>query len=284
MTPQSQQLALAMAALAACGSPAGSTAGSTTPAAPGRHASIGPLRMYHEVHGAGEPVVLLHGGGSTIQTSFGRLLPRLAAARQVIAVELQAHGRTADVDRPLSFTQDADDVAALLQQLGIAGADVIGFSNGATTAVHLAIRHPAAVRKLVLISGTLSAAGMLPELREAFKAEPSVDNMPPSLRSAYEAVAPRPQDLPIMVEKGALRMRNFEDIPPAAVRALEAPALVIAGDRDVIRPEHTVEMFRTFRHGSLAILPGTDHMQIMDRDDLLWPLIAPFLDAPPPVH
>ncbi len=278
MTPQSQQLAFALAALAACGSPAASAPGSTARPAAGRYASIGPLRMYYEVHGTGEPVVLIHGGGSTIRTSFGRLLPRLAATRHVIGVELQAHGHTADVDRPLTFTQDADDVAALLQQLGIARADVIGYSNGATTAVHLAIRHPAAVRKLVLISGALSAAGLLPELREAFKAEPSPESMPENVRAAYLAVAPRPQDLAIMVAKSTLRMRNFEDIPPAAVRALEAPALVIAGDRDVIRPEHTVEMFRTFRHGALAILPQTDHMQIVDRD--LWPIIAPFLDAP----
>ncbi len=270
---------LAMAAMAACGSQAGSTPTPTTPAA-GRHASIGPLRMYYEVHGSGTPVVLIHGGGSTIQTSFGRTLPRLAASHQVIAVELQAHGHTADVDRLLSFTQDADDVAGLLEQLGIAGADIIGYSNGATTAIQLAIRHPGAVRKLVLISGIMSAAGLIPGLHEGFREPPSVDNMPADLRAAYEAVAPRPQDLPIMVAKSTDRMRDFEDIPPSAVRKLTAPALIIAGDRDVITAEHAVEMSRTFQHGALAILPQTDHMQIVDRDDLLMPIIARFLDGP----
>jgi len=282
MTPRPMVL---LAAMGACSPPTGSSsapASRSTPPAAGRYASIGPLRMYHEVHGAGAPVVLIHGGGSTIQTSFGRTLPALAATHEVIAVELQAHGHTADVDRPLSFTQDADDVAALLQQLGIAGAAVIGFSNGATTAVQLAIRHPRLVGKLVLISGLLFADHLSPELRKGFELEPSVDNMPADLRAAYLAVAPRPQDLPIMVEKSHHRMRDFADIPPAAVRAIEAPALVIAGDNDVIRPEHTVEMFRAFRSGAVAILPQTDHMQIMERDDLLMPIITPFLDGPAP--
>ncbi len=240
--------------------------------------------MYYEVHGTGAPVVLLHGGGSTIQTSFGRLLPRLAVRHQVIAVEMQGHGRTADIDRPLTFAQDADDVATLLQQLRIAQADFIGYSNGGTTAVQIAIRHPKLVRKLVLISGALSAGGLTPELRETFKREPTPEDMPPSLRAAYLAVAPRPQDLPVLVAKSVRRMRDFQDIPPAEVRAIDAPALVIGGDLDVVRPEHTVEMFRTFRHGALAILPGTDHMQIVERDDLLMPIIAPFLDAPASVR
>jgi pimeloyl-ACP methyl ester carboxylesterase len=238
--------------------------------------------MYYEVHGTGAPVVLLHGGGSTIQTSFGRLLPRLAARHQVIAVEMQGHGRTADIDRPLTFTQDADDVAALLQQLGIAHADFIGYSNGGTTAVQIAIRHPRVVRRLVLISGALNRAGLTAELRESFDREPTPESMPPSLRAAYLAVAPRPQDLPVLVAKSVRRMREFEDIPPAAIRAIDAPALVIGGDLDVVRPEHTVEMFRTFRHGALAIFPRTDHLQIIERDDLLMPIIAPFLDAPAP--
>jgi pimeloyl-ACP methyl ester carboxylesterase len=247
-------------------------------AAQRHHATIGPLRMYYEVDGSGPPVVLIHGGGSTIQTSYGRLLPRLASRHQVIAVELQGHGHTADVDRPFAFAQDAADVAALLQQLGIAGADVIGYSNGATTAVHLALRHPRAVRRLVLLSGALRRGGLTDELLAGFEREPSPDDMPPSLREAYLAAAPRPQDLPVMVAKSWQRMRGFEDIPTAAVQALDVPALVIAGDADVVRVEHTVEMFRAFRHGALAILPRTDHMQVVERD--LMPLIAPFLDEP----
>jgi pimeloyl-ACP methyl ester carboxylesterase len=263
MTPPSQQLV-----------------GSKGHAAVGRYADIGPLHMYYEVHGKGAPVVLVHGGGSTIQTSFGRLLPRLAMGHQVIAVELQGHGHTADVDRPLSFAQDADDVAALLQQLGVAHADFIGYSNGGTTSVQIAIRHPSVIRRLVLISAAIARAGLTPELRETFDREPRPEGMPASLRAAYLAVAPRPQDLPVIVAKSVRRMRDFADISPTAVRAIDAPALVISGDLDVVRPEHSVEMFRTFRHGALAILPWTDHMAVVEREELLMPIIAPFLDAP----
>jgi len=245
---------------------------------PGRYARIGPLRMYYELHGAGAPVVLLHGGGSTIQTSFGRLLPRLAPKHRVIAVELQGHGHTADVDRPLSFTQDADDVAALLQQLGIVQADFIGYSNGATTSIQIAIRHPPLVRRLVLVSGALAASGFTPALRASFEQPPTVESMPEVLRAAYLAVAPRPEDLPTLVAKSVRRMRAFEDIPAATVRAIDAPVLVISGDQDVVRPEHSVEMARTFRHAALAILPATDHMRIVEREDLLMPMIAPFLE------
>jgi len=274
----SRELAAVGLALAACSAPEGPAPGSAAQPEAGRYAVIGPLRMFYEVHGTGTPVVLIHGGGSTIQTSYGRLLPRLAAKHRVIAVELQGHGHTADVDRPLTFTQDADDVAALLKQLGIARADFIGFSNGATTAVQIAIRHPKLARKLVLISGILSGAGMRPELKKNFEREATPDDMPGSLRSAYLAVAPRPEDLPAVVTKSVRRMRHFEDIPLAAVRAIDAPALVIAGDDDVARPEHTLEMSRAFRRGSLAILPQTDHMQIMERDELLLPMIIPFLE------
>jgi pimeloyl-ACP methyl ester carboxylesterase len=279
LSPPTQRLAATVLAVAGWSSTAAPAPPSNPP--PGRYARIGPLRMYYEVQGAGAPVVLLHGGGSTIQTSFGRLLPRLALSHRVIAMELQGHGHTADVDRPLSFTQDADDVAALLQQLGIARADFIGYSNGATTAVQIAIRHPRLVGRLVLISGAIAAAGFTPELRASFDRPPAAENMPEVLRTAYLAVAPRPEDLPTLVAKSVRRMREFEDIPPSAVRAIDAPALVIGGDRDVVRPEHTVEMFHIFRRGVLAILPATDHMQIVEREDLLVPIIAPFLDAPP---
>jgi len=112
------------------------------------------LKMYYEIHGSGRPLVLLHGGGSTIESTFGRILPDLAKAHQVIAVELQAHGHTKDIDRPLSFERDADDVAALLKQLNIDKAEIMGFSNGGTTALQIAIRHPGLVNKLVLASAT----------------------------------------------------------------------------------------------------------------------------------
>ena len=129
---------------------------------PGNFAAVNGLKMYYEVHGSGSPLVLLHGGGSTIESTFGRILPELARAHQVIAVELQAHGHTLDIDRPLSFEQDADDVAALLKQLKIEKADIMGFSNGGTTALQIAIRHPELVNRLALLAAAFKRSGMQP--------------------------------------------------------------------------------------------------------------------------
>src|SRR5687768_5323976 len=128
----------------------------------GHYAEVNGSKLYYEVHGAGKPLVLIHGGGSTITTTFGRILPELAKRHRVIAVELQAHGHTLDIDRPLSFEQDADDVAALLSQLHIDKADFFGFSNGGTTCLQIAIRHPKRVGKLVLASTIYKRDGMQP--------------------------------------------------------------------------------------------------------------------------
>ena len=126
----------------------------------GKYAAVNGLKMYYEIHGSGTPLVLLHGGGSTITSTFGRILPDLAKTHQVIAVELQAHGHTKDIDRPLSFEQDADDVAVLLRQLQIKKANFLGFSNGGTTCLQIAIRHPELVNKLVVGSAIYKRDGM----------------------------------------------------------------------------------------------------------------------------
>src|SRR5436190_7519316 len=128
----------------------------------GHYAEVNGLKMYYEVHGSGRPLVLIHGGGSTIESTYGRVLPEFAKAHRVIAIELQAHGHTPDIDRPLSFEQDADDVASLLEQLKIEKAAIMGFSNGGTTALQLAIRHPGMISKLVLASTTYKREGMQP--------------------------------------------------------------------------------------------------------------------------
>jgi len=142
------------------------------------------LKMYYEVHGHGFPLVLIHGGGSTIGTTFGRILPILAKTHMVIAVELQAHGHTADIDRPLSFEHDADDVAALLKQLRISKADIFGFSNGASTTLELAIRHPELVNKIVVASTFYKRDGAYPWFWEGMK-HPTFEQMPQPLKDAY---------------------------------------------------------------------------------------------------
>ncbi len=248
--------------------------------AEGRYAPVNGLKMYYEVHGAANenpPLVLLHGGGSTIETSFGDVLQSLARTRQVIAFEQQGHGRTADVDRPFSFERSADDAAALLRYLGIEKADFYGYSNGGSIALQIAIRHPSLVRKMVVAAAMFRNDGLAPELRKSLE-HATPDNMPAELREAYLRVAPHP-DLSTFVAKSARRMLDFKDMRAEDIQSIHAPTMVLIGDADVVRPEHAVEMFRLLPHAQLAVLPGTDHMALVRRADLLLPMISKFLDA-----
>ncbi|MNF66798.1 2-hydroxymuconate semialdehyde hydrolase [compost metagenome] len=248
------------------------------------YAPVNGLRIYFEIHGVAHPtqppLVLLHGGGDTILTSFGQILPVLARARQVIAFEQQGYGHTADIaDRPFSFEQSADDTAALLEYLQIEKADLFGFSNGGTIALQVAVRHPDVVRKLVLASALVKRDGAYPWLWDAMD-NARLENMPQELQQAYLEVAPQPENLRMMHDKAAQRVRDFKDIPADAIGSIAAPTLVVVGDADVIRPEHAVEMFRFLPHAQLAVLPGTDHMQVTARTGWLVPMISGFLDAP----
>lgn len=221
----------------------------------GNYAAVNGLKLYYEIHGDGSPLVLLHGGGSTIETTFGRVLPEFAKSRRVIAVELQAHGHTLDVDRPLSFEQDADDVAVLLKLLKIERADFMGFSNGATTCLQIAIRHPQLVNKLVLVSALYKRDGTLPGFFDGFK-DASLLSMPKPLQEAYLKANPDPKGLQAMFDRDVARMAGFKDISDADIKAIQAPALIINNDADVILPEHALELSRTLQLGKLAILPG----------------------------
>jgi len=249
------------------------------------YAPVHGLRIYYEIHGvkhAGQPpVVLLHGGGDTIETSFGAILPELARHRQVIAFEQQGYGHTADVvDRPFTFEGSADDTAALLEYLHVERADLFGYSNGGTIALLVAIRHPQVVRKLVLVSALFARDGADPWFWEAME-HATLETMPEELKEAYLAVAPHPENLRLFHDKAARRMRDFQDVPKEAIRGVTAPALVVAGDADVIRPEHAVETFRLLPNAQLAILPATDHMAITKRTEWLVRMVVELLDAVP---
>ena len=220
------------------------------------YAPVNGIRMYYEIHGEGQrPVVLIHGGGSTIESSFHYLLPLLAAHRRVIAVELQAHGRTSDRDSPESFQQDADDVAALLRYLQIGKADFLGFSNGGSTVLQIAIRHPDLVDKIVPISGVYRRDGLVPGFFESMP-KATLDVMPAILREDFLKETPDTAKLLVMFQKDKQRMIDFKDWSDDDLRSIKAPAMIISSDRDVIMPEHTLRMARVIPGARLVILPG----------------------------
>ncbi|MCL5108955.1 MAG: alpha/beta hydrolase [Chloroflexi bacterium] len=255
------------------------------------YAPVNGLEMYYEIHGAGRPLVLLNGSLSATGTSFGRLLPALAETRRVISLEQQAHGHTADVDRPLTISQMADDSVAALRQLGIEEADFFGYSLGAGVALEIALRYPDVARKLVLASVTYNREEFHPGLLEGIEGLRPEQMVGTPWQEEYARIAPRPEDWPKLVARVKELDRNLQDWPAEAVRSLRAPVLLIIGDSDIVRPEHAVEMFRLLGGGvagdsaglprsQFAVLPGTTHVSLVERADLLLAIIPPFLDAP----
>jgi pimeloyl-ACP methyl ester carboxylesterase len=221
----------------------------------GNYAPINGLNLYYEVYGTGIPLVLVHGGGSTINTSFGNIIPLLAKDRQVIAVETQSHGRTFDIDRAFTFEQDADDLAALLNHLQIAHADFMGFSNGGTVCLQMAIRHPQMVNKLIPASACYSRAGMPAGFWDGML-HATLDNMPQPLKDAYLQVNPNPEGLVAMFNRDKNRMLTFKDIDEDDLKTIAAPTLVVNAYNDVILPEHALALARMLPNAQLVVLPG----------------------------
>lgn len=255
------------------------------------HAPVNGIRMYYEVHGpvSGMPLVLLHGGGSTIDSTFGRILPLFAQNRRIIALEEQGHGRTTDRDAPVRFESSADDVAALLRFLKVDRADFFGFSNGASVGLQVAIRHPALVHKLVFASSMTRRDGAQPQFWE-FMQQARFSNMPQSLKDAFLRVNPDERELRTMHDKDADRMRNFRDVPDEQLRSVRAPTLIMLGDRDVVRVEHAIVLSRLIPDARLLILPAAhgDYLEevVTVRSDCRYPelsaaLIEEFLDLEP---
>ncbi len=219
------------------------------------YAAVNGINLYYEIYGEGEPLVLIHGGGSTIQSNFKRVIPLFAKNRKIIAVELQAHGRTSDRDAGVTFEQDADDVAALLKYLNVVKADFLGFSNGGTTTMQIAIRHPQVVNKIILASALAKRSGVPPQFWDFMK-QASLDNMPAPLKEAYLKVNPSQKGLQAMHDKDAQRMMVFKDIADEKIAAIKVPTLIIIGDKDVITPEHALQLHRLIANSELAIIPG----------------------------
>lgn len=256
----------------------------------GNYAEVNGLKMYYELHGTGQPLVLLHGAFMTIN-AMQPLVSELAKTCQVIGVELQGHGHTADINRPLRDELLADDVFALLQHLKIESADVLGYSMGGGVALQVAMRHPEVVRKLVVISASYNSEGMYPEVSAG------IAQITPELfagspwREEYDRIAPRPEDFASLVEKMKDMNGQPQDWSPEAVKAIPSPTFIIIGDSDGTRPEHAVDMFRLLGGGvlgdmvglpksRLAILPGTTHVGITQRYAWLVPMLNEFLEAP----
>jgi len=263
---------------------------------PGNFAKLTDLEMYYEIRGTGQPLVMVHGGLGTVE-QFGPLLPELARSRQVIAVELQGHGHTADVDRPFSFERLSDDVAELIQHLGYPKTDVLGYSLGGGVAIQTAIRHPALVRKLVVISAPHKSDGWYPEVRAGMRsmsaeAAKAMEGSP--MHQAFVRAAPRPEGWPVLAEKTGQLLRQDYDWTKA-VASLAMPALLVIGDADSLSPARAAEFFALLGGGQrdagwdgtgmpksrLAILPATTHYNVCEAPALPG-AIAEFLDAPRP--
>jgi pimeloyl-ACP methyl ester carboxylesterase len=258
------------------------------------YAPVNGLKLYYEIHGAGQPLILLHGGFG-LTGMFDSILPRLAANRQVIAADLQAHGRTADIDRPLRPEAMGDDVAALIKHLGFERADVMGYSMGGGAALRAAIQHPDVIRKLVVVSIPYKRDGWYPEQVAAMSqmnagALQFMKNTP--MYEGYAAVAPDPDHFGVLCDKMGDMLRRDYDYG-AGVKGLTMPVLIVAGDADGFPPSHAAEFFALLgggqRDGSwdrsgmsksqLAILPGTTHYDIF-MSPALPAVVNAFLDAP----
>jgi pimeloyl-ACP methyl ester carboxylesterase len=258
------------------------------------YAVINGLRMYYEIHGSGEPVVLLHGSFMTISNSFHWMewIDELSRTRQVIAPEMQAHGRTADIDRDFNYYNLADDVAALLDHLQIPSADLIGYSLGAGVAMLCAIRHPEKVRKVVSISGVFRLDGWTQETLDAFPQTTAETFKGSPFEADYKRLSPTPDEFPNFVKRVMGIDFKPYDYGASNLEATAAPMFFIHGDADGVRLDHIAEMFRLKGHeihgdlrprspSRLAILPDTTHVTLMERRDLIAPMINDFLDAKP---
>jgi pimeloyl-ACP methyl ester carboxylesterase len=267
----------------------------TTPTGESGYAPVNGLLMYYEVHNreaGGRPLVLLHGNLSTIGVDFGGIIPALSRNRRVIGVEQQAHGHTADIDRPLTTEHWTDDTIALLRYLGIEQADVFGYSSGSGVAMQIALDHPELVGKLVLASASYRNEGLHPELMENIEQVGPEHLAGSPFEQDYARVAPNPGDWPKLIEKINEMNASFPEWTADQVRSITAPTLLILGDSDIVQPEHIVEMFRLLGGGvlgdlvglprsRLAIPPGTTHVTLVHRTDWLASMVGEFLDAEP---
>lgn len=258
------------------------------------YAPVNGLRLYYEIHGSGEPLILLHGGFGA-GDMFAPMMPVLSQHRQVITVDLQAHGRTADIDRPITFEVMADDIAGLAKYLGITNADVMGYSLGGGVALRTAVQHPELVKRLILVSVAFRRDGWYREIVTAMSQVGAASAEPMKqtpMYQMYSRLAPRPADWPVLLAKiGDLLKRDYDW--SSDVAGLKMPTLLVYGDADAVRTAHAVQFFELLGGGKkdggwdgsgistarLAILPGLTHYTVFS-SPLLSATVASFLGAP----
>jgi pimeloyl-ACP methyl ester carboxylesterase len=269
--------------------PKAATASQSTEPVQSGYADVNGLKMYYEVHGKGKPLVLLHGSFMNIPMNWAHLIPPLAESRQVIAAEMQGHGRTRDVSREFSYEGMADDVSGLLDHLKIPSADVLGYSMGAGVAFQMAIRHPGQVRRLVILSGAYAHDGWWPDAEASFATMNADLFKGTPLEEQYLAFGHDPARFPEFIKKVIsvdLKPYDWSN----QVKAISAPLFIVIGDVDGVRYEHALELFRAQGGGKmgdihglpksrLAILPGTTHVGMTKRVGWLVPMITEFLDS-----
>ena len=249
----------------------------------GVYATVGPLRMWYDDRGQRSPVVLLHGGLMTVDATFGSAVGRLAGRHRVIAVELQGHGHTPDIDREFSLDHLADDVAGLLAVVGVERATVVGFSLGGMVGLALAMRHPGVVSGLVLASVPYRPDGYHQQLSD-FDRDPHASRMPTeadfaAMREGFRAVAPDPDAFDAIAERLSAMVGAYAGWSEDDMRSLAVPTMVLVGDHDFVRTDHAVAMQELIPGAQLAVLPGATHMEVTRRHDQLVALLDPFLDA-----
>lgn len=256
------------------------------------YAAVHDMKMYYEVSGSGKPIIVLHGSYMNIP-SMGEIIPALAKTHKVYALEFQGHGRTNDIDRPITYPNLADDVAAFMDATGINRADIFGYSLGATAGLELAIRHPEKVDHLIMASGFYDAEGLKPEFK-ALIAKMTVamfTGMP--FAAEYKKLAVNPDGFPALAKK-LIAIEKEPLALGADVKALKSPVLIIAGDADAFTLEHSVAMFRLLGGGAmgdmgkplaatrLAIMPATAHTAVINQVNMLMSFIEPFLKGETP--
>lgn len=256
------------------------------------YAPVNGLNMYYEIHGSGsgEPVVLLHGSFMTISNNWTGWIGELSQTRKVIAVEMQGHGRTADIDREFSYENLADDIAALLDYLNIAQADLLGYSMGGGVAMQVAIRHPEKVRKVVSISAVFRHDGWVKEALDLFPQLTADDLKGSPIETEYKKLSPTPNEFPNFVKRVIAMDLKPYDFGANKLKATRAPFLFIHGDADGVRLDHIAEMFRLKggevfgdvrprSESRLAVLPNTTHITLMEKGNAIIPMVNAFLDA-----